>query len=150
MRVLITGAGGQLGQELERAFVGHETLAVAKANMDVADRNMVMQVIDRFGPEIVVHPAAYTNVDGCELNPDLAYHINALGTQNVALACAAVDSALVYVSTDYVFDGQKGSSYLEFDDPRPVSVYGRSKLAGERYVPTRSAPRPMPAIWARR
>ncbi len=134
MRVLITGAEGQLGLELQRSLVEHDIMALGRSRMDVTDRRAVFDTLDSFRPEVVVHAAAQTNVDGCELNPDLAYRVNALGTQNVALASARVGAAMVYISTDYVFDGQKGAPYLEFDDPCPVSVYGRSKLAGERYV----------------
>ncbi len=134
MRVLVTGADGQLGLELQRVLTEVEVAAVGRSTMDVTDRNGVMETIGRFRPDVVIHAAAQTNVDGCELNPDQAYAVNALGTQNVALASAGVGAALVYVSTDYVFDGRKGAPYLEFDDPCPISVYGRSKLAGERFV----------------
>ncbi|MBI2954738.1 MAG: dTDP-4-dehydrorhamnose reductase [Chloroflexi bacterium] len=134
MRILVTGARGQLGRELQRTLAEDDVLAVGHSEMNVTDRGKVMEVISDFEPEIVVHSAAYTNVDGCELNPDLAYQVNALGTQNVALAAAAVGAALVYISTDYVFDGQKGAPYLEFDDRAPINIYGHSKLAGERYV----------------
>ena len=91
----------------------------------------MQRVIVPFGPQVVVHAAAYTDVEGCELHPELAYRANALGTQNVALACQSCDAAMVYISTDYVFDGSKGEPYWEWDPPCPQSVYARSKLAGE-------------------
>jgi dTDP-4-dehydrorhamnose reductase len=141
VRILITGAAGQLGQELRAALAGEEVLPVdmgaadpTVAEMDITDYRRTTGVIEEFAPDVVIHGAAYTNVDGCEIDPDLAYRVNALGTQNVALACQRVDAALLYISTDYVFDGTKGTPYLEFDAPNPVSVYGRSKLAGEEYV----------------
>ncbi|MCL5264394.1 MAG: dTDP-4-dehydrorhamnose reductase [Chloroflexi bacterium] len=134
MRILITGANGQLGLELQRTLDEDEVLATIRDQVDIENRAAVSDAITRFRPDVVVHAAAYTNVDGCETDPDLAYRVNALGTQNVALACAQVDAAMVYVSSDYVFDGSKGAPYLEFDDPNPISTYGRSKLAGERYV----------------
>ncbi len=136
MRVLVTGGRGQLGSALETALAGHEVRAVSRPEVDVADYDSTMAAVEAFEPEVVIHAAAHTDVDGCERDPDLAYRVNALGTQNVALAARRVGAALVAVSTDYVFDGTKGEPYLEFDEPRPLSVYGRSKLAGERYAQT--------------
>ncbi|MBI4318631.1 MAG: dTDP-4-dehydrorhamnose reductase [Chloroflexi bacterium] len=135
MRVLVTGGRGQLGSELAAAFrAGDEVLATGRAELDVTDRGSVWRVCAEYKPDVVIHAAAYTNVDGCELDADRAYRENALGTQNVALACQRIGAAMTYVSTDFVFDGTKTSPYLEFDDPHPISVYGRSKMAGERYV----------------
>ena len=136
MRVLVTGARGQLGAALCQSLAGHDVFAASRPEVDVASYDSAMAAADRFGPDVVVHAAAHTDVDGCELDPDLAYRVNALGTQNVALAARRSGAALVAVSTDYVFDGTKGEPYLEFDEPRPLSVYGRSKLAGERYAQT--------------
>ena len=132
MRVLVTGGDGQLGGALRAALAGHDVWATGHTELDVADFPAVQALVDAIAPEVVVHAAAYTNVDGCERDPDLAYRVNALGTQNLALAAARVGADLVAVSTDYVFDGSKGEPYLEFDAPGPLSVYGRSKLAGER------------------
>ena len=132
MRVLLTGGEGQLGSALKLALAGHEVRAVGHSDLDVADYEGVLALVADVAPEVVVHAAAYTNVDGCERDPDLAYRVNALGTQNVALAAARVGANLVTVSTDFVFDGMKGEPYLEFDAPNPLSVYGYSKLAGER------------------
>ena len=132
LRVLVTGGRGQLGAALQRALVEHDVRAVGHSELDVASYEAVLTLVAECAPEVVVHAAAYTDVDGCERDPDLAYRINALGTQNVALASAALGADLVAVSTDYVFDGKKGEPYLEFDEPGPLSVYGRSKVAGER------------------
>ncbi|MGQ9676698.1 MAG: dTDP-4-dehydrorhamnose reductase [Chloroflexota bacterium] len=134
MRILVTGGKGQLGRALQRVLVQETTLFTDLEEMDITDFAATRQVITEFNPTVVIHGAAHTNVDGCELNPDAAYLVNALGTQYVALACQAVGAAMVYVSTNCVFDGTKTTPYLEFDLPNPISVYGASKLAGERIV----------------
>lgn len=137
MRVAITGTNGQLGSALQRLLSregSHEILSLNRPNGDITDRRKVLRAIGAFQPEIVLHPAAYTYVDNCETYPETAYRVNALGTQNVALACAANDATLVYVSTNCVFDGLKTEPYWEFDTPNPTSVYGRSKLAAEWYT----------------
>lgn len=133
MRIAITGARGQLGQSLLRALEGDELLPLNRPEYDITATSVVGQIA-ALEPELVIHCAAMTDVDGCELNPAAAYRVNALGTQNVALACQRCGAALVYISTDYIFDGQKREPYLEFDLPNPLSIYGASKLAGERYV----------------
>lgn len=133
MRLLITGALGQLGRNLQQAVEGHDILPIDLPEHDVTEPKIVGTIED-FQPDLVIHAAAMTDVDGCEVNPDAAYKVNALGTQNVALACQRCDAPLLYVSTDYVFDGTKAEPYLEFDEPNPISVYGRSKLAGELFV----------------
>jgi len=94
----------------------------------------VFDVVHRLRPEMVIHCAAMTDVDGCERNPDLAFKINGVGTWTLACACASVDAAIAYVSTDYVFDGDKDKPYTEFDRPNPINVYGASKFAGEKAV----------------
>jgi dTDP-4-dehydrorhamnose reductase len=104
--------------------------------MDVADAGAVFRRVADFRPEVVIHTAAYTDTTGCEANPDLAYTVNALGTRNVCLACRQVGAAILYISTNEVFDGAKASPYLEFDEPNPLNFYAKSKLAGERYVQT--------------
>lgn len=134
MRIAITGATGQLGSELTKSLAGHELLAGGHQESDVTDYKRLFDVMGRFQPELVIHTAAFTNVDGCEEDADKAYLVNAVGTQNVALACRELDAAMFYVSTDFVFDGAKGSAYHEYDDVHPLSVYGRSKLAGEQIV----------------
>ena len=133
MRLVITGALGQLGRSLQQALEGHDVLLIDLPEHDVTEPKIVGTIED-FQPDLVIHAAAMTDVDGCEVNPDAAYQVNALGTRNVALACQRCDAPLLYVSTDYVFDGTKGEPYLEFDEPNPISVYGRSKLAGELVV----------------
>ncbi|RJQ33021.1 MAG: dTDP-4-dehydrorhamnose reductase [Actinobacteria bacterium] len=140
MRILVTGSAGQLGLEFLELLKEDEVYAcdlegtAASHILDITDLRAVNQAFDEAKPDIVLHPAAYTDVDGCQQNPDLAYKVNAVGTQNIALACQAQNIPCLYVSTDYVFDGQAIEPYSEFDDPAPQSIYGRSKLAGERYI----------------
>ncbi len=136
MRIAITGSAGQLGQALQLSLGDQELLLLDLPSFDVTDHSQMSQVIGDFAPQVVIHGAAYTDVDGCELQPELAYRINALGTQNVALAAQSCSAAMVYISTDYVFDGTKGEPYWEWDAPNPQSVYARSKLAGEYLTQT--------------
>jgi dTDP-4-dehydrorhamnose reductase len=99
--------------------------------MDITDQAAVEKELGRYRPDVVIHCAAYTNVDGAEDKPEHAYRINALGTQNMAMACQQIGASMVYISTDYVFDGKMGRPYDEYDIPFPLSAYGRSKVAGE-------------------
>ena len=131
MHIIITGHKGQLGSALQEVLKGEALFGLDLPVHDITDRQAIAQAIAGFGPEVVIHAAAMTNVDGCERDPDAAYRINGLGTQNVALACQGCGAAMVYVSTNEVFDGTKGEPYLEFDQPNPINAYGRSKLAGE-------------------
>ncbi len=103
-------------------------------HLDIADTAAVFDSINRFHPEMVIHCAALTDVDGCEREPDKAHLVNGVGTWSLACACASIDCPIAYVSTDYVFDGEKGAPYTEFDQPNPISAYGASKLAGEMAV----------------
>jgi dTDP-4-dehydrorhamnose reductase len=136
-RVLLTGAGGQLGRDLVDAFAANgggradELVAADRARLDVTDREAVLQAMGTFRPEVVVHAAAWTAVDACEGDPDRAMAVNALGTRHVAEGARQVGAHLCYLSTDYVFDGRATRPYTEWDEPNPLSVYGRSKLAGE-------------------
>jgi dTDP-4-dehydrorhamnose reductase len=133
MRVLVTGAGGQLGREVVDlcTTAGDDVVACDHATLDVADRDAVLQTVVAVAPETVVHAGAWTNVDGCETDPDQAYRVNALGTRHVAEAARMAGARVLYVSTDYVFDGTGSRPYHEWDATNPLSVYGRSKLGGE-------------------
>ena len=131
MRVLVTGAAGQLGREVLDAFDGHEVTGCDLDDLDIRDRERVLQVVGAVRPDAVVHAAAWTDVDGCESDPDRALLVNALGTRHVVAAARLVGARVCYVSTDYVFDGTNGRPYTEWDTPNPLSVYGRSKLGGE-------------------
>lgn len=134
MRVIVTGADGQLGTDLRHALGGHEVYPVDIEELDITDFAAVQRAVDKVHPELIIHAAAYTDVDGAELNPDLAYKVNAVGAQNLSVAAERFGSAILYVSTDFVFDGEKDTPYTEFDSPNPLSVYGASKLAGEGYI----------------
>jgi dTDP-4-dehydrorhamnose reductase len=131
MRVLVTGAGGQLGHDLIAAFADHDVIGCDRAALDVTDRDAVLGTILTVAPDAVVHAGAWTAVDACESDPDKAFRVNALGTRNVAEAARRTGAHVVYVSTDYVFDGTKAEPYNEWDATNPQSVYGRSKLGGE-------------------
>jgi len=152
MRVLVTGAGGQLGTDLVDALAGRvptggragdiatgrlgtrspcDVTAADHALLDVADRSAVQTIFEGVRPHVVIHAGAWTAVDACEGDPDRAYGVNALGTRHVAEAARRVGAHVVYVSTDYVFDGTSPRPYVEWDTPNPMSVYGRSKLGGE-------------------
>lgn len=137
MRIAVTGAAGALGRAVVATFgEQHDLVAFAHGDVAVEDFRAVMDRLVPAQPEVIIHAAAMTSVDGCEEDPRGAFLANALGTRNVALAAARAGAVLVYVSTDYVFDGEKGEPYHEFDVPNPLSVYGRSKLAGEREAQT--------------
>jgi dTDP-4-dehydrorhamnose reductase len=131
VKVLVTGAHGQVGRELVAAFGDHDVTALGHQELDVADRESVLAAVTALHPDAVVHAAAWTDVDGCESDEDRALRVNALGTRHVGEAARRVDAHLCAISTDYVFDGTKPDPYVEWDTPNPQSAYGRSKLAGE-------------------
>jgi dTDP-4-dehydrorhamnose reductase len=137
MRVVVTGAGGMLGQDVLHA-AGDGALGLARADLDVTDAGAVRDALA--DAELVVNCAAYTDVDGAESEPDAALRVNGEGAGNVAAAAAAGGAAVIHLSTDYVFDGTKEGAYLESDPTRPLQEYGRSKLAGEEAV-VRANPR---------
>lgn len=134
MRIIITGHKGQLGRALQEVLRGETLLGLDLPEHDITDRQAIVQTIADFAPQVVIHAAAMTNVDGCQRDPDAAYRVNGLGTQNVALACQRCSAAMVYISTNEVFDGTKSEPYLEFDQPNPINAYGRSKLVGEFFT----------------
>ncbi len=156
LRVFVTGGNGQLGRDIRAVLAGgvpdggapadvtglsvprptggFETLATDIDTLDLRDRDAVLAAVDAFRPDVVLHGGAYTAVDACESDPDTAFAVNALGTRYVAEAARRVGAHVVYVSTDYVFDGELDRPYVEWDDPAPRSVYGRSKLGGEHEV----------------
>lgn len=133
---LVLGAGGMLGRvvadALERSFPG--TISATRSEIDVTDRFRLEAEVERLRPDAIVNCAAYTDVDGCEIDRDRARRVNADGAENAALAAAAVGCLVVHVSTDFVFDGRKGAPYVEEDRPAPLSEYGRTKHEGERRV----------------
>lgn len=132
MRVLVFGAGGQLGQALVRALAScHEVTPLTRQQTDVGDRFQVHTAVSGVHPDVVINAAAMTDVDGCERDPDQAYRVNALAVRWMAEAADRVAATLVHVSTDFVFSGEKGIPYAEWDQPGPIQAYGASKLAGE-------------------
>jgi dTDP-4-dehydrorhamnose reductase len=134
MRIVITGHKGQLGQALQQALPDEELLGLDLPEHDITDPATIVDTVVRFRPKVVIHAAAMTDVDGCEQDPELAFRVNVLGTQNIALACGQCDAALIALSTNDVFDGKLGRPYYEWDAPSPQSIYARSKAAAEFYV----------------
>jgi dTDP-4-dehydrorhamnose reductase len=134
MRIFITGCRGQLGRALYEALTDHALTGCDLPETDITNRTAITAAIAGFAPDVVIHTAAWTDVDGCARNPEKAYRVNALGTQNVALACAASDAALVTISTNEVFDGIATAPYREWDAPHPINPYARSKAASEWFT----------------
>lgn len=134
MKVLITGAKGQLGQDVVAicSQAGFEVIACSRADLDITDEAQCLQVVTEHRPDCIIHCAAYTAVDAAESDIDGAFLVNAIGTRNVAMAAEQVGAKLVYISTDYVFNGESGKPYLEYDLVDPQTVYGKSKYAGEQ------------------
>jgi len=153
MRVLVTGAGGQLGRDVTDALSGVvpvgglegapstgrlglrppvDVVAADHARLDVSDRTAVAAAVDHVRPDVVIHAAAWTAVDDCEADSDRAFATNALGTRHLVEAARRCGAHLLYISTDYVFDGTSSRPYVEWDRPHPQSVYGRSKWGGEQ------------------
>lgn len=134
MRIAVTGIKGQLGRALRPLLEReHNVLGLDLPDDDITDPRII-DTIRGFMPDLVIHAAAMTHVDACAVDPDAAYRVNALGTRNVALACQRADAAMLYISTNEVFDGAKDTPYLEFDETHPINPYGASKLAGEHFV----------------
>jgi len=136
MKILVTGANGQLGRELVELHAPRdmEITGLGRSELDITDLAQCREVFQTNMPDAVVHCAAYTKVDQAEAEPDEAYRVNAYGTRNAALAAEEIGAKFVYVSTDYVFDGRADKPYREYDRTDPQTVYGRSKLAGEQLV----------------
>ena len=136
MKLLITGSKGQIGYYLQKALSDEhlELFLTDRNNMDITDYEQTNSTVATIKPDIIIHSAAYTSVDACETNPNEAYRVNALGTRNLAIACNNVNAKMLYISTDFVFDGTKESPYIEFDEPNPLNIYGKTKLAGEEFV----------------
>jgi len=130
MRILVTGAKGQLGQELQRVLTGEDVIAADRPDYELTDPKLGDKIAS-IRPNLVIHTAGHTDVDGCERDPEIAFAVNAQGTRRVAEGAAKANARLIYISTDFVFDGKKREPYTERDPVNPLNVYGRSKLAGE-------------------
>ena len=139
MRAVVIGSSGQLGSDLMHMWPQDETIGLTHADVDVTDREQVVDVLGRHAPELVVNTAAFHNVDVCESEPERAFQVNAVGAMNVADACHELGAALMFISTDYVFAGDLGRPHVERDPTTPISVYGTSKAAGELLVRSRLA-----------
>lgn len=135
LTILVLGASGMLGNDLVKTLgLRHEVIGKDFNDFDITNKEITREKILDINPQIVVNSAGFTNVDGCETEVEKAFLVNADGAKNVALACEEGKIKLVYISTDYVFDGKKGESYLEDDTPTPLNIYGKSKLKGEQYI----------------
>jgi len=148
MKILITGSSGMLGRALcERLANRHEIFGIDLNEirdtryeirnfykLDITDRDLIIQKIEEVAPDIIIHCAAYTDVDGCELNPEKAQELNVAATATIAEGCKLTSSYMIYISTDFVFDGKKKSPYTEKDKPNPINIYGKTKLEGENAV----------------
>lgn len=136
MKILVTGANGMLGQDLCPILEdeGFDVIETDIHNMDFTDSKIVENVLQKNMPDYVIHAGAYTNVDKAEAEKDLAFKINAEGTHNIAQTCKKLGISLIYISTDYVFDGKKAEKYTPEDKTNPLNIYGKSKLQGEEFV----------------
>ena len=136
-KVLVTGAKGMLGWALTKELsLEYQLIGIDIEDADITDENQIKEEIFNIHPEIVIHTAAYTEVDNCEKNKELTHRVNAIGAGNVARACKLCHAKLICISTDFVFDGTKNSPYTEEDTPNPINTYGKSKLEGERQLQT--------------
>ncbi len=136
-KIIITGCNGQLGRELNKFYAdkrGFEFYNTDLGELDITDVDAVMEYVDGIRPYAIINCAAYTAVDACETNRDVAFKANAIGPRNLAIAAQRVDARIVHISTDYVFDGVKDSPYLEYDTPAPRTAYGLTKKCGEDFV----------------
>lgn len=138
MKVLVTGAQGQLGTDIVKLLrnQGLDCLACSRAELDITSMDNVRRVVHDYRPQVIIHTAAYTQVDQAESDEELAYEVNAYGTRNLAVAAEELGAKLCYISTDYVFDGTTQKPHQEYDTVNPLSVYGKSKLAGEDLTKT--------------
>jgi dTDP-4-dehydrorhamnose reductase len=137
MKVLITGANGQLGTDLCEVLRDFELIPLTHKDIEISDMSSMKQAFSKYKPDIIINTAAYVRVDDCEDEKDKAFSVNALGARNVAVVAQELGAKLVHISTDYVFGGEgepRTTPYTEFDTPVPLSIYGKSKLAGENLV----------------
>ena len=135
MKILITGSNGMLGHDLKEVLGGgHELVLTTSKTLDITDRQYAIDFIREAGPDIVINSAAYTNVDDCEANQDIAHAVNGEGVRNLAIACCEIGCPLVHISTDYIFNGRNDRPWVEDDEIDPINVYGKSKLEGEEAI----------------
>ena len=130
-KILLTGVNGQVGHALQKKLSNHQVVALNREQLDLSDKDAIRRVVQAIQPDLIINPAAYTAVDKAESERDLAYAINATAPQILAEEAAKLNAVLIHFSTDYVYDGSKNADYVETDAVNPLSVYGKSKLAGE-------------------
>lgn len=137
MKVAITGANGQLGTDVCRTLSDFEMVPLTDKDIEISSMGSVKQVLEKHKPDVIINTAAYVRVDDCETEQDKAFSVNALGAKNMAVVAQQIQARLIHISTDYVFGGEaepQNTPYTEFDTPVPISIYGKSKLAGEYFV----------------
>jgi dTDP-4-dehydrorhamnose reductase len=134
MRIAITGSNGQLGRALQRTLANDALMPIDLPDYDISDLTAITAAVRTFAPDVILHTAAITDVDGCERNPDLAYRVNVLGTRNMAVCAQQTGASIVYIGTDYVYEGTRETPYREEDAPNPLSVYAQTKWLGEEQV----------------
>ena len=136
MKVLVTGVNGQLGYDVVKELDkrGHQAVGVDRESMDLTSTQQIKECIENVNPEAIIHCAAYTAVDAAEENEELCRRVNAIATKEIAEYARLLDIPMIYISTDYVFDGTKDGEYTEEDIPNPINVYGKTKYEGEIYV----------------
>jgi dTDP-4-dehydrorhamnose reductase len=134
MKIALTGSEGMLGHDIKKVFSDVEITALAHDSLDVTVLDDVVKKVGEVRPDLLIHAAAFTDVDRCESEPEKAYLVNGIGARNIAMACEDIKCPVVYISTDYVFDGSKRNSYDEWDGTNPINVYGVSKQMGERFI----------------
>ena len=135
MKIFLTGKNGQLGSRLEEDLKKfHEVIAMDRNSLDLIDIQLIEDTVHQVKPDLIINTAAYTNVDRAEKEEDLAYRVNALAPKALTKAAKLLDIPIIHISTDYIFDGLKKDAYIENDEPKPLSVYGFTKLQGEVFV----------------
>jgi dTDP-4-dehydrorhamnose reductase len=134
MKVMLIGADGQLGTDIQKAIDSSKLICLTLKDLDITDKAKTITMAEKHLPDVIINTAAYTRVDDCEDNDVTAYSVNAVGAKNLAIAAKKVGAVLVHISSDYVFDGKKGSPYIETDCMNPESSYGLTKYAGEQYI----------------
>ncbi|WP_026475807.1 dTDP-4-dehydrorhamnose reductase [Alkaliphilus transvaalensis] len=134
MKICLIGGTGQLGNEINKSLVNETVYSFGSKGLDITNFGETYKQLKNLSPEIIIHAAGYTNIDRCEERPETAYQINTVGTSNVVKIAESIGSKLLYISSDYIFDGDKDSPYCEKDQPNPINVYGKTKLAAEEEI----------------
>ncbi len=134
MKIALTGADGMLGHAIQKVFSDSELIPFSHTTLDITDLDHAVKSVRDAQPDILIHTAAFTDVDACETDPEKAYLVNGIGARNMAIACEEIRCPIVHISSDYVFDGTKDSPYDEWDKTNPISQYGLSKLMAEQFI----------------